>query len=139
MELRCPDCCSSEMAHGPEGSRVKEMLCRNCGSRFGRDSALVRFGDCHDPGQCPVDPRFTFSGTRADRREDGDSASCTLHFLAEAVAAANQLLAEGGADARHLDRIAAFMTENRPWSGADVCEFVDRELRESGRHIPDCD
>jgi hypothetical protein len=42
-------------------------------------------------------------------------------------------------DSIHLDRIATYMSQDGPWSGADVCEFVDRELRASGRPIPDCD
>jgi hypothetical protein len=29
------------------------------------------------------------------------------------------------------------MNEHRPWRGADVCDFVARELRESGRRLLD--
>ena len=60
----------------------------------------------------------------------------TLRFLTETLGKANELSARFGQAERRLDRIAEFMTRNRPWSSADVCDFVDMELRASGRSIP---
>jgi hypothetical protein len=53
------------------------------------------------------------------------------------VQEANGLAAELGADSERLDPIATYMNEHRPWRGADVCEFVARELRENGRRLLD--
>jgi len=57
--------------------------------------------------------------------------------MAETLGKANELSACFGQPERRLDRIAEFMTRNRPWSGGDVCDFIDGELRASGRSVPD--
>jgi len=42
MELRCPDCCSPEVALIDRGTHLE---CANCGADFERDSALVTVAD----------------------------------------------------------------------------------------------
>jgi hypothetical protein len=59
--------------------------------------------------------------------------------LKEAVEEGNGLLAEAAADSARLDRIATYLNEHRPWSGGDVCEVLDRELRASGRVLLDAE
>ena len=42
MELRCPECCSPEVAYGKRGGRLR---CGNCGARFERGEALISLAD----------------------------------------------------------------------------------------------
>jgi hypothetical protein len=96
MELRCPDCCSPEVA--PDSSAAEEgRQCLNCGARFSRESALVT------------------------------------------VAEVEASLPDPAADSACLDRLAAFLNRNRPWSGGDVCEYLATELVNSGRELLDAE
>ncbi len=69
--------------------------------------------------------------------EGEDPVAFTLRLLADLAAAASALAVAHAVDGRRLDRIAAFLNRPGPWSGADVCEMVARELSASGRELLD--
>lgn len=79
----------------------------------------------------------TLLGPMLDLRQEHeeDPVTYTLRILGEGVEEANALAGAPHPDTLRLDRIAAFMNEQRPWNGGNVCEFVARELRESGRRL----
>lgn len=72
------------------------------------------------------------------REREGESPlDFTLRLLEEMTAEANALATRYHADSARLDRIAEYMNRPGPWNGADVCEVVAMELRESGRELLD--
>lgn len=86
-----------------------------------------------DPG---IGPTLLGSELKLRQEKGEDPIAFTVRFLEETVEEANGLAAERFAeDGVRLDRIATYMNEHRPWRGADVCDFVERELRESGRRL----
>jgi len=83
-----------------------------------------------DPGTGPTLLGFELK-LRQGKGED--PVAFTVRFLEEAVQEANGLAAGLAADSERLDRIATYMNEQRSGNGGDVCEFVARELHDSGR------
>lgn len=74
-----------------------------------------------------------------ERERDEDPITHTLRILGEGVEEANVLAGQRHPDSVRLDRIAAFMNEQQPWNGGDVCEFVACELQASGRRLLDAE
>jgi hypothetical protein len=87
-----------------------------------------------DRGPTLLGPEPNF---RAD--EDEDPVAYTVRLLEGMVATANRLVAGRASDSGRLDRIAAFLNANRPWSGGDVCEFLADEIVASGRRLLDAE
>jgi len=85
-----------------------------------------------DPGEGPT---LLGSSLKLRLLESEDPISFTVRILEELTEEANGLAAGRAADSARLDRIAAYMNANRPWPGADVCEFVAAELDQSGRTL----
>jgi hypothetical protein len=70
------------------------------------------------------------------RRDDGeDDVTFTLRVLSDIVDEANALAAGRAADSQRLDRIAGFINAPGEVQGADFLEFVEGELRGTGRVI----
>jgi hypothetical protein len=89
-----------------------------------------------DPG---AGPTLLGCPVKLRQHEGEDPISFTVRVLEQLTGEANGLAAGRAADRARLDRIAAYMNANRPWPGADVCEFVATELRESGRVLLDAE
>lgn len=85
-----------------------------------------------DPG---VGPTLLGHSLKLRQREGEDPISFTVRFLSEAVEEANALAAGRAADSARLDRIAGFINVPGEVQGADFLEFVEGELRASGRPI----
>jgi hypothetical protein len=67
--------------------------------------------------------------------EAEDPISYTLRIMAETIGTANELSARFGLAERRLDRIAEEMNRPGRWDSVEFIEFMERELRQSGRPI----
>jgi hypothetical protein len=72
-----------------------------------------------------------------DRGED--PIAYTLRILAETLGKTNELSACFGQAERRLDRIAEYLNADGKWDCVAFCEFVEGELRLSGRPVRDGD
>jgi hypothetical protein len=72
---------------------------------------------------------------KQDRGED--PISFTLRVMAETLGKANELSASFGQAERRLDRIAEERNRGGRWDSVEFIEFVEREMRLSGRPIRD--
>ena len=215
MELRCPDCYSSEVFPDPRKSPGARR-CGNCSASFDRESALVTVADAETdfPGKgAPPHPLFGFDGDEAavvlndpegvikpitpfsdadelhglfesalgaeiiscefesayisvypmsivnpqplpaveigggvvligsamslEQDQGEDLIAYTLRVMAETLGKVNELSASFGQAERRLDRIAEERNRRGRWGSVEFIEFVERELRLSGRPIRD--
>ena len=72
-----------------------------------------------------------------DRGED--PIAYTLRIMADILGKANELAACFGQAERRLDRIAEERNRRGRWDSVEFIEFVERELRLSGRPVRDGD
>lgn len=82
-----------------------------------------------------VGPTVLGHSLRRDQEDGEDPDAFTVRFLSDAVDEANALAAGRAADGVRLDRIAGYINVPGEVQGADFLEFVERELRASGRII----
>jgi hypothetical protein len=85
-----------------------------------------------DPG---VGPTLLGDPLKLRQGEGEDPITFTVRFLSEALEEANALAAGRAADSARLDRIAGRINVPCEVQGADFLEFVEGELRASGRPI----
>jgi hypothetical protein len=78
-------------------------------------------------------------GSAMDLEQDRgeDPIAYTLRIIAETLGRANELSASFGQAERRLDRIAEERDRGGRWDSVEFIEFVERELRLSGRSIRD--
>lgn len=74
-----------------------------------------------------------------EQKDGEDPIDYTLRIVSETLDRVNELSARFGLAERRLDRIAEWMSRIERWDSVYFVEFVEEELRASGRQIRDRD